>query len=156
MPPKQVVDLDLDAIAPPRRTVRLNGRVYELPGDMPIDTIVRAMQLQGQMESEDEDKSLAAINELLEIIYDLFRQCDPEFVPMPLGLNAVMQILGLVLSGMEIDFEQAVKEALVGLETDEDAQPEDGADHPPTSPPPAAEKAQARPSRSRKRSPVRS
>lgn len=154
MPPKQKVDLDLDAIAPPNRTVRLGGNVYELPGDMPIESIVRAMQLQGQMESEDEEESLAALNDLLEIIYDLFRSANDDFVPMPLSLGNVMNILGLVLSGMEIDFETAVKEALIGQE--DDVQPEDTADHPPTSPPAAAAAGAtaARRSRSRKLSPA--
>jgi len=154
VPPKQVVDLDLDAIAPPNRTLRLGGKVYELPGDMPIETIIRAMQLQGQMESEDEAEAVGAINSLIEIIYDLFRECDPDFVPIKLSLSNVMNILGLVLSGMNIDFDEAIKEAIAGIEEEAEAEPKEGDEHPPTSQAEAAEKTPARRSRSRKPSPV--
>ena len=154
MPPKQRVDLDLDALAPPNRTLRLGGKVYELPGDMPIETVIHAMQLQAAIESEDGRESLAAINELLEIIYGLFRLTNDDFEPMPLSLGNIVQILGLVLSGMDIDFDEAVRETLVGEGAEMDEQPEDGADHPPTSLEPPAAVPAARRSRSRKPSPA--
>ena len=126
--PKQRVDLDLDALAPPNSTVRMQGKVYELPGDIPIESVIRALQLKDglmDVENEDEEATLATINELQEIIYDLFRQCDPSFEPFPLTLTSMMHILGFVLSGLDVDFESAVQGALADEGDDEEAEAAD-------------------------------
>lgn len=155
MPPKQKVDLDLDALAPPNRTVRLRGNVYELPGDIGIDTIVRAMQLSQAIEAADESDSMAAIDGMLEIIYDLFRECNPKFEPMTLTMGQMMHILGLIMSGMDIEMDEAVRETLIGQQVETEAEEkEDGS--PPTSLARARAGRAAAASRSRKLSPAHS
>lgn len=160
MPPKARVDLDLDALAPPPKTVRLRGRVYELPGDIGLDAIIRALQLSDNIGADAEEESIAAMRELVEIIYDLFRECDPNFEPVPLTLTQILNILGLIMSGLDIDFEAALKEALVDSDAaadDTKKAAEEG--RPPTrrgSAATAKAGAGATPSRSRKLSVARS
>lgn len=152
MPPKQRVDLDLDALAPPNRTVLLRGKVYELPGDIPITTVIEALRVQTKLQASLDEDPVEGINELLEIVWSLFREVNPDFEPIPLSMTQVMEILGLILSGMNVSFEDAVQEAIVGLK--EEAA--EGSENPPTRQSRKSATSSARGSRSGKLSPVAS
>lgn len=59
---------DLDALVPTDKRVTLGGRVYLIPGDIPMEVFVRINKA-GLMESEDE---AAAIEEMVGALVDLF------------------------------------------------------------------------------------
>ena len=139
--PKRKVDLDLDALQPPPRTIQYAGKVYELPGSASISTINRLLQLDEAFrvaqESTDALDANRALQEMYEMVMDLFRQRDPEVPDLDLSMEDMQQVTGLVISGEPVDLDEAVRATLQG-EDDEAAQAEAakvGSLPPPKAPP---------------------
>lgn len=59
---------DLDALVPSDKKVSLGGRLYTVPGDIPMEVFVRVNKA-GLLEDEDE---AAAIQEMVGALVDLF------------------------------------------------------------------------------------
>ena len=120
--PNTRVDLDLDELQPGRKNIRIKGRVYWLPGEIPVPVINRAIQLTEHadlaMEKTDDVQTqgragLTLLQEMYELVYDLLED-ENEDMPesLPLGMDALTRILGLIIAGRPIDLEQAVAESL--------------------------------------------
>jgi len=61
--------IDLDALLPADKTVKLGGVEYVVPGDMPLSTFLR-MQRVSQLEDADDEGQM--VNELTEAAVELF------------------------------------------------------------------------------------
>jgi hypothetical protein len=88
-------DLDLDALAAPPRRVKLGGKWWKLPGDMPMELFLRTQTYQARTEAgEDEGQMLV---ELKDEITGLFRVHHPSFeLPAGTGLIQLLKLLGAV------------------------------------------------------------
>src|SRR5579859_3001959 len=74
--------IDLDAALPPDKKVKLGGRVYTLPGDIPTELFLRIQQATATVGSDKED----GVQVLYDAILDLFRTRDKTVTALPLGL----------------------------------------------------------------------
>jgi hypothetical protein len=121
--PKQRVDLDLDALAPPPRTFSLDGKVYSLPGEIPIPDVVAAMQMQKRLEEvdemiqvPDEELDLAAVGNLVgEITGELTALVEKlvgQELPATLTIRQLFGVVGLVMSGRSVQPQEAVLDTL--------------------------------------------
>lgn len=93
MTPPQTVDVDLDALAPAPKRVKLAGKVWRLPGDMPMDLFMR-MQTYGPrlLDGADESELLA---ELQGELLALFQEYQPTLKKLPaMGFVQLMRALG--------------------------------------------------------------
>lgn len=96
--PQRKVDLDLDELQPPARTFRKDGVVYELPGEIPIPTVIEALQVMSTLEDPKVDAS-AAFTKMYDIVLDLIRQKNPDVDRIMLGSGEVQQLMGLIVGG---------------------------------------------------------
>jgi hypothetical protein len=66
------VDLDLDAIRPPNKTFQHRGRVYEIPAELAVETIILALQLRERFNAsqreDDEEGMTRTLEALREIV----------------------------------------------------------------------------------------
>ena len=60
--------VDLDALVPSDKEVRLGGQTYSLPGDLPLEIFVKVNKA-SELEEDDE---AAALNEMLAAMAELF------------------------------------------------------------------------------------
>lgn len=109
--------IEVDELIGPNKKVRIAGQVYDLPGDIPIDTFLEIANMEERLEDEDVDEAELMIS-LRDRVSELFLLCDPEFEwPPTLGVTATVRLVGLVYRGA------AARDA------------EGGADPTPTTPP---------------------
>lgn len=94
--------IDLDALVPELRQVKLGGVVYKLPGDMPLEIFLRINKAAQQSEDDDSDetKILAAMEIMVNALVDLFswenKEVDRAAVETTVkrrGLKSVMTML---------------------------------------------------------------
>jgi hypothetical protein len=93
-----LVDVDLDALAPPLKRARLGGKVYRLPGDMPLVLFFK-IQAFGQRVERGEDE-MAMLTELSEELLALFKVHQPTLKALPdMGVLVLLQALGAIYGG---------------------------------------------------------
>jgi hypothetical protein len=93
-----LVDVDLDALAPAAKRVRLGGKVYRLPGDMPMPLFLRIQNYEQRAEKgEDETVMLA---ELQGELLTLFQVHQPTLKALPdIGVLVLLASLGAIYGG---------------------------------------------------------
>jgi len=128
------VDLDLDALAPPQKTMLLGGREYVVPGDIPARRVADFMRLTARMSGNEEDFSdnAASIDAMTTLVANLLERYNPpmtaEEISEELTVEGMTLIVGLAVGRPGSTLPDAVIETL----TDGD-QPEAEAvdrDHP--------------------------
>jgi hypothetical protein len=95
--PTKIIDLDELASEPKR--VRLAGRVYTLPGDLPVELWLR-LQRQAQEEGQSDGEALRF---LYEQILELFRFGDPKIKELPLGMAQLITLIAKVYGDDEAE-----------------------------------------------------
>lgn len=94
-----LVDVDLDALAPRPTTIRLAGKVWKLPGDMPMDLYFRLQSFDQQIQAgADETGLLGSLrDELLELLQ--VHQPNLKSLPAGIGLKTLIGALPAIYSG---------------------------------------------------------
>lgn len=93
-----LVDVDLDALAPRPKRVRLGGKVHRLPGDMPMGLFMR-IQAFGQRVAAGDDET-AMLAELSDELLELFQVHQPQMKTLPpMGITQLLQALGAIYGG---------------------------------------------------------
>lgn len=81
--------IDLDAAAPEDLGVKCGGKIYDLPGDIPIPDfleIERAVAvLEGREEAPEGTTATDALQRLYDLVLDLFRVKQPDLEKLPIG-----------------------------------------------------------------------
>lgn len=85
---------DLDALVPTDKQVLLGGKMYKLPGDIPLEIFVRVNKA-GTLEDEDEN---AAMEELIGALTDLFSimgRNGENYAEMRTHIEATLRLRGI-------------------------------------------------------------
>jgi hypothetical protein len=81
--------IDLDVAMPQSVAVKVRGKLYDLPGDIPVPDFLEIQQLTEELETAveggNDDGSDETIAELYERVMDLFRIENPALENLPLG-----------------------------------------------------------------------
>jgi hypothetical protein len=94
----ELADVDLDALAPRPKKVKLGGKLYKLPGDMPMPLFLR-IQAFGQRTEQGEDETVL-LSELHEELLGLFKVHQPALKALPeIGVLTLLQSLGAIYGG---------------------------------------------------------
>lgn len=104
--------VDLDALVPSDKEVRLGGQTYTLPGDLPLEIFVKVNRA-SELEEEDE---AGAMNAMLDAMSDLFAwkyKGKPEH-------DGVKQKAHEILTGRGIRFNSRLLEAVYREDTPKD------------------------------------
>lgn len=145
------VTLDLDVLFG-ERTVRLGGRVFGIPAELPVETMARCYMLfTARAEATDKTEQMKAATELVDIITDNMVPADDGERPK-LGPGAMEYVLALMTGEAAVSPQEALLNVLRSSAGDSAG---DGDDEDPT-PEPVKPNRAARRSRSTKRSPARS
>jgi hypothetical protein len=96
--------VDLDVLAGKDREVRLGGKVYALPGDIPLDLYAKLASFRDRDTDDAEAQDTAAV-EIYEEMLALFRVRQPELERLPIGLTAAVRLIPLVY-GSRVDEEE--------------------------------------------------
>jgi hypothetical protein len=148
--PHTKVDLDLDALQPEGKTLRFQGKIYQLPPEIPIPIINRALQLSDKAAVNAEGDSglvgIELLNDMQALVIDVLKMENSE-VPdeLPWGMDSLSRVMGLMITGRtDISLEEAVLETLQppGYEDEGEAKEGDKA-----RPPTTAKKKSTSPSR---------
>jgi len=101
------VALALDALAPEPKTVRLAGRTWLLPADIPLSTVVRITRFAAAGEAEVDDTRLPG--ELVDLLLELFRVHQPDLETLPaLTLKQALTLLDeLYQLGLQVEEQDA-------------------------------------------------
>jgi hypothetical protein len=92
------VDVDLDALAPAPKRVRLNGKVWKLPGDLPMELFFRFQGYEQRVEAGEDEYEI--VKEITAEIVALFQVHQPTLKKLPpLGLKQLVQVIGSVYGG---------------------------------------------------------
>lgn len=92
------VDVDLDALAPAPKTVKLGGKRYKLPGDMPMGLFLRIQGYEGRVEAGADEAAL--LDELQGEILALFQVHQPAMKVLPeMGVVQLMASIGAIYGG---------------------------------------------------------
>lgn len=86
--------IDLDDLVPDDIDVKLHDVVYKLPGDIPVELMLRveaAMQSFGSVKEREEGEAVAG--DLLDAVTDLFRIRQPDLETIPIGLRGCVQLI---------------------------------------------------------------
>ena len=93
-----LVDVDLDALAPLPKRVKLGGKVYKLPGDMPMPLFLRVQNYEQRVEKGENENILLA--ELQDELLALFQVHSPTLKVLPeIGVLVLLQSLGAIYGG---------------------------------------------------------
>lgn len=157
MPPKIRADIDLDALRPPDRTVKFRGVVYMFPSEVPLDTVLEAIQIYEGLNALNEGKTMTPANQakimhrLEGLIMGLLRERNPEIGELRLGATELGTLLASIIvgAGTQMNVDDAVAAALTGRsEEDILAEKKASGGRPPT---PRKKASRATPSASRSR-----
>lgn len=77
--------IDLDAVVPDSIGVRIDGEVYELPGDIPVPDFLAIGRLLEDLGEENPDQAGDALQQLYDRTLDLFRIHQPDLEELPIG-----------------------------------------------------------------------
>ena len=94
----ELVDVDLDALAPAPKRTRLGGKVYRLPGDMPLELFFRIQAFEQRVNAGEDETAL--LSELRDELLALFQVHQPQMKALPpIGVLTLMASLGAIYSG---------------------------------------------------------
>lgn len=115
--------LNLDDLAPPDITVTFRGVEYQLPGEVPIATIIECVNLQEQFESATDTRAqMALIERMYRIVMEVFRDRNAEIPDLRFTSSEVGYLIGFIASGGDMqDLESAVLGAVVGDDQEREA-----------------------------------
>jgi hypothetical protein len=92
------VDVDLDALAPAPKRVKLAGKVWKLPGDMPMELFIRTQAYESRVEAGEDEAQM--LMELQGEILALFKVHQPTMKSLPpIGLVQLLRALGQIYGG---------------------------------------------------------
>lgn len=93
---QEITDLDASGVLAAPKRIRLHGVEYTLPGDVPAPLYV---QLIGAADRPD-DKDLT--KDIYREVLALFRVYQPDLESVPLGLNEMTRVIGVIYSGQAV------------------------------------------------------
>lgn len=86
--------IDLDVLAPDDLQVTLHGETYLLPGDIPVPTMLDLERgMLAISTAADQEASVDALEQLHDVVLDLFRIRQPGLEDLPLGLNQTVALV---------------------------------------------------------------
>lgn len=89
MPATQIIDLD--AILGDDKQVRLAGKTYKLPPDIPV-----ALYLKINKFSQEENPDMDLIEMLYRELVKLFQYGDPKLQELPIGVTQAVQAIQVI------------------------------------------------------------
>lgn len=95
--PTKIIDLD-ELIAPPRR-VKLKGVTYTLPGELPVPLYLR---LKATEDAPEDEAGGDRVEDLNELLLELFRVHQPDLDELPVGLTQAFTIIPRVYGASTI------------------------------------------------------
>jgi hypothetical protein len=94
----ELVDIDLDALAPTAKRVKLDGKIYKLPGDMPLSLFLRIQGFEQRVAKGEDETILLA--ELSGELLTLFQVYQPTLKALPeIGVLGLLGSLGAIYGG---------------------------------------------------------
>lgn len=93
---QEIIDLDAAGVLAAPKRIRLHGRVYTLPGDIPAALYVRIQQIATDPEAVTESSAAMA---LAEELLAAFRVYQPDLDRLPLGVAEMVSLVGAVYRG---------------------------------------------------------
>jgi hypothetical protein len=104
------VFIDLDAVARPDVRVGLGGNEYTLPGDIPVPTMLRFMDLQsewGELEGKADAQDVSRLlGEMYDEVLALFQQRQPELERIDVSDRQIVSLLRQVMGLYEEPLEE--------------------------------------------------
>jgi hypothetical protein len=105
---------NLDDLQPENLELVIKAQVYEIPGEIPVPSIVRMMRIKARIEEagDDIDKMAAELEGLLESgdtsrpgIMELFRMvpAQKDLPTLPLSLREVLNIIEVLVSAFGVE-----------------------------------------------------
>lgn len=92
------VDVDLDALAPKPKRTKLAGKIYKLPGDMPMELFFEIQAFEGRTDAGEDETVL--LGELRDKLLTLFQVHQPTLKTLPpMGVVQLLQSLGAIYGG---------------------------------------------------------
>ena len=85
--------IDLDAALPPDKRVKLAGKVYSLPGDLPVELFLRIQRASTSLGEN------GAIEDLHGAVLELFRSRDKTVKELPIGMAQMVTLIVQVYTG---------------------------------------------------------
>jgi hypothetical protein len=93
-----LVDVDLDALAPRPKRVKLAGKRWILPGDMPMPLFLRIQNYEQRVDKGEDEGAL--LGELSDELLGLFKVHQPTMKELPeMGVLTLLQSLGAIYGG---------------------------------------------------------
>jgi hypothetical protein len=97
----QLVDVDLDALAPAAKRVKLDGKVWKLPGDMPLSLFLHLQAYEQRIEAGVDETVL--LEEMAGNLLELLQVHQPQLKALPkIGLQTLVKALPAVYSGAAV------------------------------------------------------
>lgn len=90
--------IDLDEILPDDKRVKLQGTIYTLPPEIPVELFLRINKMSDDGVAEDQQ-----VGRLYEEILELFRYKQPDLEKLPLGLGQLMGAISQIYGNREAD-----------------------------------------------------
>lgn len=95
-----LAEIDLDALAPKPKRVKLGGKWYRLPGDMPMGLFVRVQGYEQRIDAGEDEAGL--LTELQSELLALFQVNQPTMKKLPeIGVLSLMGALGAIYASGE-------------------------------------------------------
>lgn len=93
-----LVDIDLDALAAPPKRAKLGGKVYKLPGDMPLELFFRVQSFEQRVENGENE--VTVLSEIRDELLGLFQVYQPTMKKLPpMGVLELAQALPRIYAG---------------------------------------------------------
>lgn len=92
--------IDLDAALPEDKQVRISGKVYRLPGDLPVELYLRIQRASKNLGTDGTD---ASIEDIRDSVLALFQSRDKTIKALPpeVGLAQMVTLITRVYAGEE-------------------------------------------------------
>lgn len=93
--------IDLDELVPESVEVKMAGKVYRLPGDIPVPDYLRIAKLWDSLQEEpEEDGDDPRLKQLYDVVLELFQREDPKLKEIPVGPKRLGLIVVTVFAGL--------------------------------------------------------
>jgi hypothetical protein len=93
-----LVDVDLDALAQPPKRVKLAGKVWKLPGDMPLELFFKVQSFEHRVDAGEAET--AVLQEIHDELLALFQVHQPGLKALPaMGVLDLAQALPRIYAG---------------------------------------------------------
>lgn len=93
--------VDIDAVVPDAIGFRIDGEIYELPGDIPVPTYLQLAELFDRVDDRDtagEDRA-AAMQDIYDLLLELFQDRNPNLDTIPVGPRRAAVIVMALYNG---------------------------------------------------------